>query len=42
MGITIPEIFVALEKNNENTVGAYIDKKTKCLFYSWCGIDWFV
>lgn len=33
MGVTITEIFNALEKNNENTGGAYIDKKTQCLFY---------
>jgi len=36
MGITIPEIFVALEKNNENTGGAYIDKnQTLILFVVW-------
>ena len=27
MNVTIAEIFSALEKNNENTGGAYIDKK---------------
>lgn len=27
MNVTIPEIFTALQKNNENTGGAYIDKK---------------
>ena len=32
MGITIPEIFSALEKNNENTGGAYIDKKPNAYF----------
>ncbi len=36
MNVTIPEIFIALQKNNENTGGAYIDRKTQCLFYPWC------
>ena len=38
MGITIPEIFVALEKNNENTGGAYIDKKPNAYFISGVGL----
>src|SRR3546814_14837104 len=29
MNISIPEIFTALEKNTENTGGAYIDKQPK-------------
>lgn len=33
MGVSIADIFNALEKNNQNTGGAYIDKKTTCLFY---------
>ena len=37
MNVTIPEIFTALEKNNENTGGAYIDKKAQRLFYTGCG-----
>ncbi|MCC7454417.1 MAG: efflux RND transporter permease subunit, partial [Crocinitomix sp.] len=32
MGVTITEIFTALEKNNENTGGAYIDKKPNAYF----------
>ena len=32
MGISVTDIFNALEKNNQNTGGAYIDK-TQCLFY---------
>ena len=38
MGITIPEIFVALEKNNENTGGAYIDKKPNAYFIRGVGL----
>lgn len=38
MGITIPEIFVALEKNNENTGGAYIDKKPNAIFIRGVGL----
>ncbi len=38
MGITIPEIFTALEKNNENTGGAYIDKKPNAYFIRGVGL----
>jgi cobalt-zinc-cadmium resistance protein CzcA len=38
MGITIPEIFTALEKNNENTGGAYIDKKPYAYFIRGVGL----
>jgi len=38
MGITIPEIFSALEKNNENTGGAYIDKKPNSYFIRGVGL----
>ncbi len=38
MGITIPEIFNALEKNNENTGGAYIDKKPNAYFIRGVGL----
>lgn len=38
MGITIPEIFTALEKNNENTGGAYIDKKPNAYFIRGIGL----
>ena len=33
LNVSIAEIFLALEKNNQNTGGGYIDKKTKRLFY---------
>jgi cobalt-zinc-cadmium resistance protein CzcA len=33
-----PEIFTALEKNNQNTGGAYIDKKPNAYFIR--GLDW--
>ncbi|WP_257866471.1 efflux RND transporter permease subunit [Flavobacterium sp. J372] len=32
MDVTIAEIFAALESNNENTGGAYIDKKPYAYF----------
>ena len=32
MEVTIPEIFTALKKNNENTGGAYIDKRPNAYF----------
>ncbi|SOD79227.1 CusA/CzcA family heavy metal efflux RND transporter [Spirosoma fluviale] len=32
MGITITEIFTALQQNNQNTGGAYIDKKPNAFF----------
>lgn len=38
MNITIPEIFTALEKNNENTGGAYIDKKPNAYFIRGIGL----
>lgn len=38
MNITIPEIFTALEKNNENTGGAYIDKRPNAYFIRGVGL----
>jgi len=38
MGITIPDIFTALQKNNENTGGAYIDKKPNAYFIRGIGL----
>lgn len=38
MGVTITEIFTALEKNNENTGGAYIDKKPNAYFIRGIGL----
>jgi len=38
MNITIPEIFTALEKNNENTGGAYIDRKPNAFFIRGVGL----
>lgn len=38
MGVSIPEIFSALEKNNENTGGAYIDKKPNAYFIRGIGV----
>ncbi len=38
MGVTISEIFTALEKNNENTGGAYIDKKPNAYFIRGIGL----
>lgn len=38
MDITIPEIFRALENNNENTGGAYIDKKPNAWFIRGIGL----
>lgn len=38
MGITIPDIFNALEKNNQNTGGAYIDKKPNAYFIRGVGL----
>ncbi|EIA07359.1 MULTISPECIES: CusA/CzcA family heavy metal efflux RND transporter [Flavobacterium] len=38
MGVTIPEIFTALEKNNQNTGGAYIDKKPTAYFIRGVGL----
>ncbi|MBC7426506.1 MAG: CusA/CzcA family heavy metal efflux RND transporter [Bacteroidia bacterium] len=38
MGVSIPEIFDALSKNNENTGGAYIDKKPNAYFIRGIGM----
>jgi cobalt-zinc-cadmium resistance protein CzcA len=38
MGVTITEIFKALETNNENTGGAYIDKKPNAYFIRGIGL----
>jgi cobalt-zinc-cadmium resistance protein CzcA len=38
MNVTIPEIFTALEKNNENTGGAYIDRKPNAFFIRGVGL----
>lgn len=38
MNVTIPEIFAALERNNQNTGGAYIDKKPNAYFIRGVGI----
>lgn len=38
MGTSIPEIFTALEKNNQNTGGAYIDKKPNAYFIRGIGL----
>lgn len=38
MDVTIPEIFEALESNNENTGGAYIDKKPYAYFIRGIGM----
>lgn len=38
MNTTIAEIFTALEKNNENTGGAYIDKKPNAYFIRGIGL----
>ena len=38
MNVTIPEILTALEKNNENTGGAYIDKKPNAYFIRGVGM----
>lgn len=38
MNVSIPEIFTALEKNNENTGGAYIDKKPNAYFIRGIGL----
>ncbi|MFN5444087.1 MAG: CusA/CzcA family heavy metal efflux RND transporter [Crocinitomicaceae bacterium] len=38
MNTTVPEIFDALEKNNENTGGAYIDKKPYAYFIRGIGM----
>src|SRR5690606_18863882 len=38
MGIGIPEVFTALESNNQNTGGAYIDKKPNAYFIRGIGL----
>lgn len=38
MNVTIPEIFTALEHNNENTGGAYIDRKPNAYFIRGIGM----
>ena len=38
MGVSIPEIFEALKKNNENSGGAYIDKKPNAYFIRGVGM----
>ena len=38
MSISIPDIFNALEKNNQNTGGAYIDKKPNAYFIRGVGL----
>ena len=38
MNVTIPEVFIALEKNNENIGGAYIDRKPNAYFIRGVGL----
>ena len=38
MGVSISDIFAALEKNNQNTGGAYIDKKPNAYFIRGIGV----
>lgn len=38
MNVTIPELFEALEKNNQNTGGAYLDKKPSAYFIRGLGL----
>lgn len=38
LNVTIPEVFSALEKNNQNTGGAYIDKKPNAYFIRGIGL----
>lgn len=38
MGVAIPDIFKALEENNENTGGAYIDKKPNAYYIRGIGL----
>ncbi len=38
LGVSISDVFNALEKNNENTGGAYIDKKPKAYFIRGIGL----
>jgi cobalt-zinc-cadmium resistance protein CzcA len=38
MGVSVTDIFTALEKNNQNTGGAYIDKKPNAYFIRGIGL----
>ncbi len=38
MNVTLPEVFEALEKNNENTGGAYLDRKPNAYFIRGVGL----
>ncbi len=38
LDVSIPDIFIALEKNNQNTGGAYIDKKPNAYFIRGIGL----
>lgn len=38
MDVTLPELFAALEKNNQNTGGAYIDKRPNAYFIRSVGL----
>jgi len=38
LNVTIPEIFTALQKNNQNTGGAYIEKKPNAFFIRGIGL----
>ena len=38
MGVSVSEVFTALEKNNQNTGGAYIDKKPNAYFIRGIGL----
>lgn len=38
MGVSIPQLFTALEQNNQNTGGAYIDKKPNAYFIRGIGL----
>jgi cobalt-zinc-cadmium resistance protein CzcA len=38
MGVSVTDIFNALEKNNQNTGGAYIDKKPNAYFIRGIGL----
>ena len=38
MGVSIPDVFNALQKNNENTGGSYIDKKPNAYFIRGIGM----
>lgn len=38
LNVSIPELFIALQKNNQNTGGAYIDKKPNAYFIRGLGL----